>query len=168
MNLEVKHYAFMKSNIGELFVAASDVGVSHILFRDRMHPKLQAVTESVREDKSHPVMQKALKQLEEYFAGLRSTFDLPLDLPGTEFQQKVWETLITIPYGEQWSYADLAQAIQKPKAMRAVGSANGKNPVSIVVPCHRVIAKSGGLGGYAGGLERKQKLLELENQARGL
>jgi len=165
MNLKVEYYTFMKSQFGELFIAASEKGVSHILFSDRIQPELQAAINLGQSNSSHPLIQIALQQLEEYFAGTRSVFQVPLDLPGTEFQQSVWKTLLTIPFGETWSYADLAEAIQKPKAMRAVGSANGKNPVSIIVPCHRVIAKNGGLGGYAGGLERKQGLLNLEEQS---
>ncbi len=96
------------------------------------------------------------------FRGLRNEFDLPLAATGTDFQNKVWHALTTIPYGETWSYQDLANAIGNPKAVRAVGLANGKNPISIVVPCHRVIGKSGKLTGYAGGVERKQRLLALE------
>ncbi len=109
-----------------------------------------------------PILVKAIKQLEEYFSGDRTEFDLPIAAVGTEFQQRVWQALTTIPYGETWSYQDLANAIGNPKAVRAVGLANGKNPVSVIVPCHRVIGKNGKLTGYAGGVERKSKLLELE------
>ena len=113
-------------------------------------------------DEHHPVLRQAVTQLDEYFAGLRNEFDLPLAATGTDFQNQVWQALTTIPYGETWSYQDLANAIGNPKAVRAVGLANGKNPISIVVPCHRVIGKSGKLTGYAGGVERKQRLLALE------
>ncbi|EGQ7842217.1 methylated-DNA--[protein]-cysteine S-methyltransferase [Vibrio alginolyticus] len=113
-------------------------------------------------DEQHPVLRQAVTQLDEYFAGLRNEFDLPLAATGTDFQNQVWQALTTIPYGETWSYQDLANAIGNPKAVRAVGLANGKNPISIVVPCHRVIGKSGKLTGYAGGVERKQRLLALE------
>jgi len=109
-----------------------------------------------------PILVKAIKQLEEYFSGDRTEFDLPISAVGTEFQQRVWQALTTIPYGETWSYQDLANAIGNPKAVRAVGLANGKNPVSVIVPCHRVIGKNGKLTGYAGGVERKSKLLKLE------
>ena len=109
-----------------------------------------------------PILSKAIKQLEEYFSGDRREFDLPISAVGTEFQQQVWKALTTIPYGETWSYQDLANAIGNPKAVRAVGLANGKNPVSVIVPCHRVIGKNGKLTGYAGGVERKAKLLKLE------
>ncbi len=110
----------------------------------------------------HPILTQTVLQLEEYFAGLRNEFALPLAATGTDFQNQVWHALTTIPYGETWSYQDLADAIGNPKAVRAVGMANGKNPISIVVPCHRVIGKSGKLTGYAGGVERKQRLLALE------
>lgn len=113
-------------------------------------------------DEQHPVLRQAVTQLDEYFAGLRNEFDLPLAATGTDFQNQVWQALTTIPYGETWSYQDFANAIGNPKAVRAVGLANGKNPISIVVPCHRVIGKSGKLTGYAGGVERKQRLLALE------
>ncbi|MDF5356610.1 methylated-DNA--[protein]-cysteine S-methyltransferase, partial [Vibrio parahaemolyticus] len=98
-------------------------------------------------DEQHPVLRQAVTQLDEYFAGLRNEFDLPLAATGTDFQNQVWQALTTIPYGETWSYQDLANAIGNPKAVRAVGLANGKNPISIVVPCHRVIGKSGKLTG---------------------
>ena len=110
------------------------------------------------EEKTRP----CVKQLEEYFAGERRRFDLPLDLRGTDFQQRCWQALLKIPYGETRSYADIARAIGQPSAVRAVGLANGQNPVAIVVPCHRVIGSDGSLTGYGGGLEIKRKLLELE------
>ncbi len=113
-------------------------------------------------DDRHPILTQAVTQLGEYFSGQRNEFELPLAATGTAFQNKVWRALMTIPYGETWSYQDLADAIGSPKAVRAVGMANGKNPISVVVPCHRVIGKSGKLTGYAGGVERKQRLLALE------
>ncbi|NKB46975.1 MAG: methylated-DNA--[protein]-cysteine S-methyltransferase [Legionellales bacterium] len=109
-----------------------------------------------------PVLQQAVAQLTEYFNGERTTFTLPLAPTGTPFQQTVWQTLQTIPYGITWSYQQLAQAIGNSNASRAVGSANGKNPISIIIPCHRVIRASGNLGGYAGGLDKKTRLLTLE------
>jgi methylated-DNA-[protein]-cysteine S-methyltransferase len=108
------------------------------------------------------------RQLEEYFAGRRRQFDLPLDLHGTEFQKRCWQELLKIPYGETRSYADVARAIGKPSAVRAVGLANGQNPIAIIVPCHRVIGSDGSLTGYGGGLETKRKLLELEGALSGL
>jgi len=109
-----------------------------------------------------PVIKKASKQLEEYFNGKRRTFDLPITLHGTDFQIKVWKALQTIPYGETRSYGQLAALIENPKASRAVGMANNKNPISIIIPCHRVIGHNGSLVGYAGGLNIKQKLIDLE------
>ena len=105
-----------------------------------------------------------MEQLQDYFAGTRQQFDLPLQLAGTPFQQQVWEALQHIPYGKTWSYAELAAYIGNPRACRAVGSANGKNPIAILVPCHRVICSGGQLGGYALGLALKQQLLCLEQR----
>lgn len=110
----------------------------------------------------HSVLQLTMTQLTEYFSGRRKDFDLPLAASGTAFQQSVWQALREIPFGQTASYLDLAQSIKNPKAVRAVGSANGKNPISIVVPCHRVIGTNGKLTGYAGGLDRKLWLLEHE------
>jgi methylated-DNA-[protein]-cysteine S-methyltransferase len=114
----------------------------------------------------HPLLRQAVRQLEEYFAGRRRAFDLPLDLRGTPFQVRVWEMLRTIPYGEISTYGDLARQLGRPGASRAVGAANGANPVAIVVPCHRVIGAGGALTGYGGGIERKRFLLALESLSR--
>lgn len=103
------------------------------------------------------------RQLSAYFAGELTAFDLPLHLEGTEFQRSVWDQLVRIPYGETWSYGELAGRLGKPNASRAVGLANGKNPVGIIVPCHRVIGASGGMTGYGGGLDRKVRLLAFES-----
>lgn len=111
-----------------------------------------------------PLIQQAAAQLAEYFAGRREAFELPLLLRGTDFQRSVWTALLSIPYGETRSYRDIAVQIGNPKACRAVGMANNRNPVAIIVPCHRVIGRSGGLTGYAGGLSAKQVLLELETR----
>ena len=113
---------------------------------------------------SHPLLERAVEQLQDYFAGTRQQFDLPLQLAGTPFQQQVWEALQQTPYGKTWSYAELAAYIGNPRACRAVGSANGKNPIAILVPCHRVICSDGQLGGYALGLALKQQLLWLEQR----
>lgn len=110
----------------------------------------------------NPVMQKVISQLDEYFAGKRKSFDLPVKIEGTDFQKRVWLNLSKIPYGETVSYKQLAEMSGNPKASRAVGMANNKNPVAIVVPCHRVIGSNGNLTGYAGGLTLKKELLELE------
>jgi methylated-DNA-[protein]-cysteine S-methyltransferase len=105
---------------------------------------------------------QAEAELEEYFAGRRRKFDVPLDLVGTDFQKQVWHQLLKIPYGRTCSYADIAREIENPKAVRAVGAANGRNPICVIVPCHRVIAADGSLGGYTGGLDKKRQLLTLE------
>src|ERR1700690_2867719 len=117
------------------------------------------------EDPSATPLPLAARQLAEYFAGARRVFDLPLALHGTPFQQRVWRALTEIPYGETWSYGQLAKRIGNPKASRAVGLANGSNPISILVPCHRVIGADGSLTGYGGGMERKQWLLRHEGFA---
>jgi methylated-DNA-[protein]-cysteine S-methyltransferase len=116
-------------------------------------------------DPAHPLLREAVRQLRAYFAGELRQFDLPLDMQGTPFQLRVWRELETIPFGEFRSYAQIAQAIGAPRAVRAVGSANGANPVAIIVPCHRVIGSSGKLVGYGGGLPLKQRLLALESCA---
>jgi methylated-DNA-[protein]-cysteine S-methyltransferase len=116
------------------------------------------------QNSDHPLLLRLEKELHEYFAGKRKTFTLPLNPHGTPFQKHVWETLLAIPYGATISYAQEAEQFGNPKAVRAVASANGRNPIAIVIPCHRVIASGGGLGGYSGGLEKKEFLLELEKK----
>ena len=111
---------------------------------------------------TNTIVSAAARQLDEYFAGTRRTFDLPLDLRGTEFQQQVWLSLPKIPYGETSTYAKQAATIGRPRAVRAVGSANGRNPLSIVLPCHRIVAANGSLAGFAGGLDTKRWLLDHE------
>lgn len=113
------------------------------------------------------VLTEAARQLAEYFAGERSDFDLPVAASGTAFQERVWAALGEIPYGQTWSYGELAEAVGSPGAARAVGLANGRNPVSIVVPCHRVVGANGAITGYGGGVERKQILLDLEARVAG-
>jgi methylated-DNA-[protein]-cysteine S-methyltransferase len=113
-------------------------------------------------DPHHPILEEARSQLQAYFAGRLRDFDVPLVLKGTPFQQRVWEELQRIPYGETRSYAELAASVGSPRAIRAVGTANGRNPIAVIVPCHRVINTGGGLGGYATGLDHKRWLLDLE------
>jgi methylated-DNA-[protein]-cysteine S-methyltransferase len=115
-------------------------------------------------DKPGPIVKRAELQLREYAAGERGEFDLPLDMEGSEFQIEVWQALRRIPYGETRSYRDIARAVNRPKGFQAIGQANTRNPLPIIVPCHRVIAVDGGMGGYGGGLERKRILLETENR----
>jgi methylated-DNA-[protein]-cysteine S-methyltransferase len=141
-----------------LYVEASQGGIARLLFGR------PAVVEGDRDD-ACPLIREAAAQLSGYFARARHTFDLPLDLRGTPFQLEVWNALLRIPYGKIWTYGQLAVALGRPGAARAAGAANGANPVAIIVPCHRVIAAGGGLGGYGGGLDRKKFLLELESGA---
>ncbi|MEB0138850.1 MULTISPECIES: methylated-DNA--[protein]-cysteine S-methyltransferase [unclassified Undibacterium] len=148
------------SPLGPLLIAASTQGISGVYFESHRHFKGSAAWHSAPE---HPLLLAAELQLQQYFAGIRVAFDLPLDISGgTAFQQTVWRALQTIPAGVTRSYSELAQSIGKPGAVRAVGSANARNPLSILIPCHRVIAASGALSGYAGGLQNKQDLLAFE------
>lgn len=148
------------SPLGPMIVAATDRGLAGLWFEGQRHlPDSTAWPH----DASHPVLQQAVAQLQDYFAGRRIRFDLPLDLQGgTAFQQSVWQALLAIAPGDTTSYGVLSQSVGRPSAVRAVGAAVGRNPVSIVVPCHRVLGRDGSLTGYAGGLERKSALLELE------
>jgi methylated-DNA-[protein]-cysteine S-methyltransferase len=147
------------SPIGRLLLTSDGTALTGLY----MEPSRKAQsTEGWVEDAAAMPLGTALRQLSEYFAGTRRTFDLPLRLEGTAFQQRVWARLTEIPYGQTWSYGQLAGRIGKPSASRAVGLANGRNPISILVPCHRVIGADGSLTGYGGGLERKQWLLAHE------
>ena len=157
-------YKMMKSPVGELQLIAGEKGLAAILW-EKDDPKRVRVGPMV-EDKDHPVLLEVERQLKDYFAGKRKTFSLKLDSIGTAFQKKVWEALLTIPFGQTRSYAQIAKQIGRPKAVRAVGAANGKNPISIIAPCHRVIGSNGKLTGFAGGLEAKACLLDLELAAR--
>ncbi len=157
------YYDQMPSPIGPLFLVADDEGLREIRFEleRRAHAPLEGWKHSPQ--KLAPVR----RQLEEYFAGDRQTFDLPLKPLGTEFQQAVWHALTTIPYALTTSYGQLSRQIDRPKASRAVGAANGRNPIPIIIPCHRVIGSNGTLTGFAGGLAAKQWLLEHEEQCQG-
>ncbi len=148
------------SPVGALKLVATERGLSAVLWEND-NPKRVRLGETVFEP-DHPVLLRAERELAEYFAGNRTSFGLPLDAAGTEFQKKVWSALSTIPYGATRSYGELARQIGAPKASRAVGAANGRNPLSIVVPCHRAIGSNGALTGFAGGLETKRYLLSLE------
>ena len=150
--------------LGILLLAANEQGLVGVYYPQHAHFSGRQDWQQVAE---HVVLNQAAQQLDEYFAGQRKVFDLPLAPQGTPFQTEVWQGLRQIPYGATRNYSELAHAIARPKAVRAVGAANGRNPLSIIVPCHRVIGRSGGLVGYAGGLERKQFLLALEQRAAG-
>jgi len=149
-----------ESPLGRLKLVASDKGLVAILW-EKDNPRRVPLSNLVENDQ-HPVLVETQRQLEEYFAGKRKSFSIALDMRGTRFQRDVWEALLAIPYGETRSYGQLAKQLGKPRATRAVGAANGRNPVSIIVPCHRVIGSSGKLTGFAGGLEAKAHLLSLE------
>lgn len=144
--------------IGELRVVASARALVAVYFPDQRGAQLPRAPE----DPGSPVLDRAVAQLREYLAGTRRSFELELAPRGTAFQREVWSALTTIGYGETRSYAELAAMVGRPRASRAVGAANGRNPLSLIVPCHRVVGSDGSLTGYAGGVERKRWLLELE------
>ena len=151
------------SPVGPLMLAADDAGLRHIEFRDNRHP----ADRSDWHGGDNEILDATVAQLREYFDGERRDFDLPLAPQGTEFQRVVWQELARIPYGATISYAQLAQRVGNASAMRAVGAANGRNPLPIVLPCHRVIGADGSLTGFGGGLPTKQFLLRLEGALPG-
>jgi AraC family transcriptional regulator of adaptative response/methylated-DNA-[protein]-cysteine methyltransferase len=156
----------MESPVGPLVAGATDEGVCLLEFSDRrmLEGQLAAVRQRFGPvlPGTHPLLERLKAELSEYFAGTRREFTVPLVYPGTPFQVKVWDALRRIPYGETISYEKLAWAVGTPRGQRAVGHANGLNRIAIVIPCHRVVNKDGKLGGYGGGLWRKQLLLDLE------
>lgn len=154
----------MASPVGALTLIATDTGLSAVLWEND-DPKRVRVGELV-DAPEHPVLIRAERELREYFAGERTSFGVPLDATGTAFQKKAWAALLTIPFGETRSYGALAEQLGNPKASRAVGAANGRNPISIIVPCHRAIGADGALTGFAGGLEAKRYLLALETRVK--
>lgn len=156
----MKYFTNYISPVGQLTLQASE----HDLLGAWFEKQKTAPDELGEENKQHPILQQTIQEYEEYFAGKRKQFDVPTDPQGTDFQKQVWNRLKTIPFGTTWSYQDLAIAINNPKAVRAVGLANGKNPLSIIVPCHRVIGKNGKLTGYAGGIDNKRYLLLHESE----
>jgi methylated-DNA-[protein]-cysteine S-methyltransferase len=147
--------------VGTLRLVASGAGLAAVLWRDDFAKHLGR--NAVVDDGDHPLLEETERQLREYFARTRTKFDLPFDLVGTEFQRSVWSALLTIPYGETRTYAQIARQVGNPDAVRAVGAANGRNPISIIAPCHRVIGASGALTGFGGGLDNKAFLLALES-----
>jgi len=178
--METIHSTMFTSPVGPLFLAASERGLVALEFDARLpgqqtirpNPRdlrweNKAEIKSVRFEESKGTMRSYVQELDEYFAGQRREFSFALDLRGTDFQVACWQALLAIPYGETRSYADIARVVGRPKGFRAVGMANNRNPVAIVVPCHRVIASDGTLCGYGGGLDIKRKLLELEGALSG-
>ena len=143
----------MKSIVGPLYLVASEAALLGIHWRQESVPMVKTLS---------GVLARTVRELEEYFTGKRREFTVPLEVEGTEFQTKVWNELKKIPYGATCSYSDIARRVESNRAVRAVGTANGRNPVSIIVPCHRVIAADGSLGGYGGGVDIKTKLLAIE------
>ncbi|HEY0505011.1 MAG TPA: methylated-DNA--[protein]-cysteine S-methyltransferase [Lysobacter sp.] len=152
-------YTHVPSPVGPLLLAASDEGLHLIEFQRPRHPMARVAEWRPGEN---DVIRLVARQLREYFAGQRRDFELPLAPRGTDFQQAVWHTLASIPYGATISYAQLAQRVGRPSAVRAVGAANGRNPLPLVLPCHRVIGSDGSLTGFGGGLPTKEFLLRME------
>ncbi|KAF1020251.1 MAG: Methylated-DNA--protein-cysteine methyltransferase [Acinetobacter bereziniae] len=152
----------MNSPVGTLKLVAHDQALVAVLWENE-NPKRVRLAQLI-ENKNHPILLETQQQLNEYFQGHRTQFELALDFAGTDFQQKVWQALLTIPFGETRSYKQIAEQIGNVKAVRAVGAANGKNPISIIAPCHRVVGANGKLVGFAGGLENKDILLKIEKR----
>jgi methylated-DNA-[protein]-cysteine S-methyltransferase len=155
------YYKTIPSPVGPLQLVTSDKGLCCVLFDGGRHNRLM-VDGGLEQNDAHPLLLKAEQQLAEYFSGKRKSFDVKLDMRGTVFQIKAWRELQKIPYGETISYGEQAKRVGDAKKARAVGMANGRNPLAIIVPCHRVIGSSGALVGFGGGLNTKQKLLDLE------
>jgi methylated-DNA-[protein]-cysteine S-methyltransferase len=163
----MEHYfKIMDSPVGKIKLVAGNKGLSAILW-EKEDPTRVPLKKLI-EKNDHPVLLETERQLQEYFKGARKSFLLELDFNGTDFQKKVWKALLEIPYGETRTYGQIAKQLGDPKSVRAVGAANGKNPISIIAPCHRVIGASGKLTGFAGGLKNKALLLNLEKPVTGL
>ena len=158
---EIPHFrTSLESPVGVLSMVATDQALVALVWRVEGHSR--AGFERAVDKPRHPVLRETARQLREYFAGKRREFDLPLEFRGTEFQRRAWSALLTIPYGETRTYRQMAEHIGNPAAVRAVGAANGRNPISIIAPCHRVIGMNGDLTGFGGGLDAKAHLLSLE------
>ncbi|HEX4644846.1 MAG TPA: methylated-DNA--[protein]-cysteine S-methyltransferase [Verrucomicrobiae bacterium] len=153
-------YSIIKTSVGELVLAANQTELTGVYFYDSRH--VPAALKTWTLDDKNPVLKRAAKEINEYLDGKRTGFTFPTAALGTDFQKKVWKEIAKIPYGKTVSYSDLAKRAGSPNAIRAAGAATGKNPMSIIVPCHRVVGKNNAITGYAGGLERKRRLLELE------
>lgn len=161
-------FQIIATPLGDMLIQSINEQLTHCDFLDgKNYLSLQNIKKQKNYCRETTLLAETQHQLQQYFNGELHQFDLPLGAQGTTFQQKVWRTLQTIAYGETNSYADIATKIHSPKAVRAVGSANGKNPLAIIVPCHRVIGSNGSLTGYAGGLDRKKALLHLEQSVAG-
>jgi len=171
MKNETVHVTLAKSPIGTLRFASTEAGLAYVELAHANGRGLRGWIDRCAAGaeccEAFAPNKEAVRQVMEFLEGKRTEFELPLDLRGTSFQRAVWDHLLEIPYGETRAYADVARAVGRPKAVRAVGAANGSNPVPLVVPCHRVIASDGTLGGYGGGLEVKQRLLAMERGRPG-
>jgi methylated-DNA-[protein]-cysteine S-methyltransferase len=154
-------YKKIQTPVGQLTLVANDHALIAVLWENDDPNRVKLV--ELNQNLDHSILNETEKQLIEYFAGQRTKFNLPLEFQGTAFQKSVWSALLNIPFGETRTYKDIAESIGNVKAVRAVGAANGKNPISIIAPCHRVIGANGNLVGFAGGLENKQILLKLES-----
>ena len=160
----MKKVSYLNSPIGVLAIVEEKSAITGLFFGKKKIPGCEPTAPASGAEAETPLIKKTKTQLEEYFAGKRRSFDLPLCLIGTEFQCSVWEALKNIPYGQTRAYSDIAADVGNPRACRAVGMANNRNPISIIIPCHRVIGKDKSLTGYGGGLEAKRFLLELEEE----
>ena len=156
---EARAATVVDSPVGRLYLAATDEGLTHILFVAQMDHEPLAIPGA---GAAARIVRETERQLADYFSGRRRDFDVPLAPAGTEFQRAAWKALAEVPYGETISYAELAQRMERPRAVRAVGAANGANPIPIILPCHRIIGADGTLTGYGGGLDTKRRLLSLE------
>lgn len=155
-------YTTLKTPVGDLILVATSSELIGIYFADCDH--VPAKRNEWKLDAKHPILQQAKEQLQEYFERKRKNFSLPLHFAGTDFQKRVWREIAKIPYGQTITYSELAKKAGAARAIRAAGTSTGRNALSIVIPCHRVVARNGGKGGYAGGLDRKHRLLELEKE----
>jgi methylated-DNA-[protein]-cysteine S-methyltransferase len=156
----MKSYSILKTKLlGELTLVANAKHLIGVYFTEHQH---MPESKDWVHDSEHPILKKAGAQLEEYLRGERTTFSVPLESDGTKFQEEVWRQIARIPFGETITYSELATRAGAPEAVRAAGTATGRNPISIIVPCHRIVGKNGSLTGFGGGLERKKRLLELE------
>ena len=162
--MQIRH---LDSPIGVLTLVASDEGLTHVLFEGQELADV-GLPDDLPEVDDDITLEAAAGQLDEYFGGERREFDLPLDLTGTDFQKDAWRALASVPYGETRSYGEQAEAIGRPGAFRAVGAANGRNPIPVILPCHRIVGADGSLTGFAGGLDTKRRLLNLEQAQQGL
>jgi methylated-DNA-[protein]-cysteine S-methyltransferase len=156
------NYSVIKSDVGDLMLVTDGSALIGLYFAGRDH--IPTASKSWKRNDQHPILRKVDEQLREYLAGKRTRFSIPLRLVGTEFQEKVWEEIARIPYGKTITYSELAERAGASHAIRAAGTTTGRNPVSIIVPCHRVVGKNGDMCGFAGGLDKKRRLLELESK----